>query len=135
MGYMNNHWTGSKVIYLIELNMYNIKVYLIIINVSHARYHRGSFWDPLLFIIYTNDLPLSLTDTKATLFADDTTLYTSSKQLDEPFHKINHDLDCLCDWFKANKLSLNIAQTNLIHVSPYGMLLKRSFGEFILTTN
>ena len=27
-------------------------------------------------------------------------------------HQINNDLDCLCDWIKANKLSLNIAKTN-----------------------
>jgi len=45
-------------------------------------------------------------------FADDTTLYASSKQLDEPFQKINND------WFKANKLSLNIAKTNYMFF-PY----------------
>ena len=56
---------------------------------------------PLPFIIYTKDLPLSLTDTKAILFADDTTLYASSKQLDELYHQINNNLDCLCDWFRA----------------------------------
>jgi len=44
------------------------------------------------------------------LFADDTTLYVSSKQL---------DLDCLCDWFKANTLSFNIAKTNYMFLQ-YG---------------
>ena len=33
-------------------------------------------------------------------------------KLDELYHKMNNDLDCLFDWFKANKLSLNIAKTN-----------------------
>ncbi len=75
---------------------------------------QGSVLGPLLFIIYTNDLPLSLTYTKAILFADDTTLFASSNQPEELYHKINNNLDCLCDWFKANKLSLNIAKTNYI---------------------
>ena len=54
----------------------------------------------------------SLTNTKSVLSADDTTLYASSKEADELYHKMITDLDCLCDWFKANKLSLNIAKTN-----------------------
>jgi len=80
---------------------------------------QGSVLGPLLFIIYTNDLPLSLTDTKAILFSYDTTLYASSKRPDELYHKINNDLDCPWDWFKANKLSLNIAKTNYM-LFPYG---------------
>jgi len=64
MGYGDNHWTGSKVIYLIELNMYNIKVYLLIINVSHQE----SVLEPLL----------SLMDTKAISFTGDITLDESS---------------------------------------------------------
>ena len=54
----------------------------------------------------------SLTNIKSVLSADDTTLYASSKEADELYHKMITDLDCLCDWFKANKLSLNIAKTN-----------------------
>ena len=74
MGCGDNHWTGSKVIYLIELNMYNIKIYLLIINVSHQE----SVLEPLLFIICAYDLPLSLTDTKAISFSGDITLDASS---------------------------------------------------------
>ena len=36
----------SKVIYLIELNMYNIKVYLLISSVSHSGYHKGPLMGP-----------------------------------------------------------------------------------------
>ena len=78
-------------------------------------------------------MPLSLTDTKAILFADDTTLYASSNQPKELYHKINNDLDCLCDWFKANKLSLNIAKTNYMFF-PYGNdLANNGFGVCIGT--
>jgi len=53
------------------------------------------------------------------LFTDDITQYASSKQPDELYHKINNYLECLFDWFKANKLPLNIAKTNYMFF-PYG---------------
>ena len=49
---------------------------------------QGSVLGHQLFIIYTNNLPLSLTYTKAILFADDTTLCAYSKQPDELYYKL-----------------------------------------------
>ena len=42
------------------------------------------------------------------LFADDTTVYLSSKNKNELTTKINSDLSNLGEWFKSNKLSLNV---------------------------
>ena len=69
---------------------------------------------PLLFIIYTNDLPNASTNARAILFADDTTVYASSDSLSMLYNTINLDLDYLADWFCANKLSLNISKTNYV---------------------
>ena len=40
---------------------------------------QGSVLRPLLFIIYTNDLPKSLSSSKSILFADNTTIYNASQ--------------------------------------------------------
>ena len=73
---------------------------------------QGSVLGPLLFIIYTNDLPNCLNITKAILFADDTTVYMTSNNMKHLYTIVNHELDNLTDWFRANKLSLNISKTN-----------------------
>ena len=73
---------------------------------------QGSVLGPLLFIIYINDLPNSLSLLTAILLADDATVYASSKNLEHLVYCIK--LGILADWFKANKLSLNVAKTNFI---------------------
>ena len=73
---------------------------------------QGSVLGPLLFIIYTNDLPNAIKHSKCILFADDTTIFYSTKHLDELYENISFDLNTLSDWFKANKLSLNVNKTN-----------------------
>ncbi len=45
---------------------------------------------------------------KAILFADDATVYASSSSLSYLAGIINHELSILADWFKANKLSVNV---------------------------
>ena len=76
---------------------------------------QGSVLGPLLFILYTNDLPNTLMKTKCILFADDTTIYVSSENIGEMYETMNAELDVLSDWFKANKLSLNVSKTNYVH--------------------
>ena len=72
---------------------------------------QGSVLGPRLFIMYTNDLPHSIQNSKCILLADDTTIYTSASQPSEAYNMKNIDLNILCDWFKANKLSLNVSKT------------------------
>ena len=73
---------------------------------------QGSVLGPLLFILYTNDLPNSLRHSKCVLFADDTTIYLSSGNSIQLQKQIEQDLEYLFDWFCANKLSLNVGKTN-----------------------
>ena len=72
---------------------------------------QGSVLGPLLLILYTNDLPNTLTVIKSILFADDTTIYYSHSNLNTLYTNLNKDLQILNDWFKTNKLSLNVSKT------------------------
>ncbi len=79
---------------------------------------QGSVLGPLLFIIYTNDLPNSMNTSQCILFADDTTVYKSSPNIIDAIVAIESDLANLYDWFCANKLSLNVSKTNFILFTP-----------------
>ena len=72
---------------------------------------QGSCLGPLLFLLFTNDLHLMLEYCRCILFADDTTLYISHRNHNYIEWCIQHDLETLQDWFRANKLTLNINKT------------------------
>ena len=62
---------------------------------------QGSILGPLPVILYMNDTSGLL---KTVLFADDTTCFYSHKDAQT---LCNNELKEICNWFKANKLSLN----------------------------
>ena len=72
---------------------------------------QGSCLGPLIFIIFTNDLHHQLHHCKSLLFADDTTIYKSHRNLQYLTWCIEDDMNRLMNWFKANKLTLNIQKT------------------------
>ena len=75
---------------------------------------QGSVLGPLLFLLYINDLPSCIQHSKVILFADDTTIYSSSQDLKNLHNNVNLDLVHLVDWFRANKLSLNASKSDYI---------------------
>ena len=72
---------------------------------------QGSCLGPLLFLLFTNDLYRNLAHCSAILFADDTTVYKGHRNLNYLRWCLETDLTTLVDWFKANKLTLNVSKT------------------------
>ena len=75
---------------------------------------QGSGLDPLLFLLYINDLHNAIKFSSVYHFADDTNLLninTSPKKMQK---QVNYDLKCLYKWLLANKISLNCSKTELI---------------------
>ena len=71
---------------------------------------QGSILGPILFLIFFNDLP-NCTTLSLLLFADDTTILASSKNLPELIHLVNHELRKISCWFRSNKMSLHPEKT------------------------
>ena len=75
---------------------------------------QGSCLGPLLFIIFCNDIYRLDLYGSLILFADDTTLISMNKSKRYLEFQMQHDMTTLMDWFKANKLSLNLTKSVLI---------------------
>ena len=83
---------------------------------------QGSILGPLLFLLYINDLPQCLKNTRPRLFADDTNLTASSHSIADIEIAANSDLENLRHWLVANKLSLNVAKTEFMFIGSPQML-------------
>ena len=71
---------------------------------------QGSILDPLLFLLYMNDLGHVCFSTTSILFADDTNLFNSGNDLNKMQDELKSELSKISLLLKANKLSLNIGK-------------------------
>ena len=73
---------------------------------------QGSVLGPLLFLLYINDLPLHLKDGLTnTLFADDASIHTASKDMDELNSSLQNGLDEINNWCLKNCMSIHPDKT------------------------
>ena len=76
---------------------------------------QGSILGPLLFLLYINDLSKASSILTFYQFADDTSVFFSSKSLSYTAHILNNELEKISDWLKANRLSLNVNKSKCVY--------------------
>lgn len=89
---------------------------------------QGSILGPLLFLIYINDLPDEI-KTNIRIYADDTTLFVSSKSKHEAARKLTKDLENVSRWaarwfvgFNPTKTEgMSFSHVNVEHIPPIYM--------------
>ena len=71
---------------------------------------QGSCLGSLLFIIYLNDFEKGLRFSKASVYADDTTVTITSNDVEKSLHEAQQELFNFSEWMRINKLSQNPAK-------------------------
>jgi hypothetical protein len=74
---------------------------------------QGSILGPLLFTVYVNDMSNAVT-CDLCLYADDSMLLVSGKDVRSIEFTLTHEMDCISNWLDSNKLSLHLGKTESI---------------------
>ena len=72
---------------------------------------QGSVLRPLLFLIFINDLPNRVKQSKVVLYVDNTALFFASKDVMTIERVLLEELNSLNNWFHENGLIVNCSKT------------------------
>ena len=80
---------------------------------------QGSIMGPLFFLIFMNDLPLSLETsvTSIDLYPDDTTIYDVQQNKEKLEENLQKSLTLLDKWCRENGLLLNTYKTKVMLIT------------------
>ena len=81
---------------------------------------QGSVLGPLFFLLYVNDMVNVSDELELVLFADDTNIFCKGRSHAELFSKANRGLHKLSQWFRCNKLTLNLKKTEYVYFGGPG---------------
>ena len=68
---------------------------------------QGSILGPILFNIFINDLFLFINEVELANFADDNTIYTTKKNVEELIKVLEKESKSAVDWFEINNMIVN----------------------------
>ena len=75
-------------------------------------FHKGRSWVHFCFLYNVNDIYRAVPGENIKLFADDTNLFIFDEDSDKLTQPSNNCLKDLDNWFKSNKLTLNLDKTS-----------------------
>jgi ribonuclease HI len=91
-------------------------------NVQKNGTPQGSCLSPMLFILYTADLPAHIhaasNSTKVGMYADDVAVWNRSSNLAHSQSEIQKALDAITEWSDHNYMSLNPSKSEAILLTP-----------------
>ena len=90
---------------------------------------QGSILRPLLFLIYVNGMPKHVARSKVQLYADDTVLYCSNKDIRLSIGYLQEDVYKIQEWCNLNKLTVNLRKTKTLPFSTKQKLKKFDIPE------
>ena len=77
-----------------------------------------SILSPLLFIAFINDLPLYV-NSNTDMYADDSTIYSNAKTIEELNVKLTHDMSNVHTWCNNNNMVINNSKTKAMVMTTY----------------
>ncbi len=83
-------------------------------NVIMSGVPQGSILGPLLFLLFINDMPKNIGNSTVDMYADDTLIYVSHKDVDVIEKYLNEDLACLGKWLDDNLMKVNVSKTKVM---------------------
>ena len=89
---------------------------------------QGALLGPLLFSIYTNDMPLTVKNCSINMYADDTALYTANTNAIKAADSVSKDLTAIHKWCLDNSITINFKKT-------YAMFLSRNLRSLTSQCN
>lgn len=86
----------------------------------------GSVYGPVGYIMHVNSVSNVVENCKTYMYADDTCLLYSSKNLQTVIDKIQSDFENITKWAHDNGIIINLSKTKCVHIySPYNKIARK----------
>jgi hypothetical protein len=95
---------------------------------------QGSILGPILFLCFINDFP-KCTELLSLLFADDTAGLAAGPELGPLLTFCNNEMQKIANWFRANRMAVNISKTKYMIFKPKNKKVTINQGEGIIFNN
>ena len=74
--------------------------------------------EPILFLLYINDLPNACSIIQFHVIADDTSILHRDSDLNSLVNIVNHEMPKITEWFASNKINVNFNKSTAIFSIP-----------------